>query len=67
MLKRLIVLYLNKARISNIKIMDQYHPDHKARIFPEEYEEILKNVSKEEMERARSYAKEFNIAFEQIS
>lgn len=52
---------------SLVNIMDQYNPDYKVRIFPEEYEEISKNVSREEMERARSYAKEFNIAFEQIS
>ena len=52
---------------SLVNIMDQYHPDYKVQIFPEEYKEISKNVSKEEIEQARSYAKELNIAFEHIS
>jgi putative pyruvate formate lyase activating enzyme len=52
---------------SLVNIMDQYHPDYKVQIFPEEYKEISKNVSKEEIEQARYYAKELNITFEHIS
>jgi putative pyruvate formate lyase activating enzyme len=50
-----------------INVMDQYRPEFMVANNPDRYQEISRRLNKQEINRAYSLAKEYNLLYEPIS